>query len=358
MSESLADKLVPKAVIDRVLRTIEPFVRQRANGKGVCSSRTRKERTRFYLNMVGRLWDLNFKIRKLESLSEKHVEALLEYWYSQGHVAGSLHTRLSMISVLCDWMGKRGVAKTIRTYFPNDEMRRCTVVKESKAWKAKQVDPVAIIKKAAQIDERLAVMLALQYTFGLRVKESIEIRPAHALIEGGKTLELNQGTKGGKSRTVPVDTPEKRDVIQWALRVANSDNTKRVRWPSCTWTQAQNRFYHLVRNRLGVTKKELGVTPHGLRHEWSQDEYKAQTGLPTPVEGGALGKIDRTTHQMASMTVSRWLGHGRIDVTTSYYGSYGHALRPTTPVTMTYKGLASPPVGDSNDGLAPQPHTT
>lgn len=56
MSESLASKNLPKSVMDGVLRTIEPFVRLRANGNGVCSSRTRKERVRFYLNMVGQLW--------------------------------------------------------------------------------------------------------------------------------------------------------------------------------------------------------------------------------------------------------------------------------------------------------------
>ncbi len=341
MSESLASKNLPKSVRDDVLRTIEPFVRLRANGKGVCSSRTRKERVRFYLNMVGQLWELKFRIRKLESLSEKHVEALLTYWYSQGHVAGSLHTRLSMINVLCERLGKRGVAKSIRDYFPGDEMRRCTVAKESKAWDAKNVDPEKIIDRALLIDERLAVMLAMQHAFGLRVKESIEIRPLHALIDSGKTLELNQGTKGGKPRTVPVDTPAKARVIQWAIRVAESGKTKRLRWTDCTWTQAQRRFYHYVSNRLGITKKDLGVTPHGLRHGWIQEAYREQTGLPTPIEGGALGKIDRETHQMASMTVSRWVGHGRTDVTTTYYGSYGHALRPTGPVTMTYKGLSA-----------------
>ena len=109
--------------------------------------------------------------------------------------------------------------------------------------------------------------------------------------------------------------------------------------PPSTWKQAQQRFYGLIRNRLGISKKALGVTPHGLRHGYVQDEYRELTGLPTPVEGGALGKIDRETHRSASMTVSRWVGHGRIDVTTSYYGSYGHALRVASPLSMTYTGL-------------------
>ena len=44
MSESLAKKKLPKSVVDGVHRTIDPFLRLRANGKGVCSSKTRTER--------------------------------------------------------------------------------------------------------------------------------------------------------------------------------------------------------------------------------------------------------------------------------------------------------------------------
>jgi hypothetical protein len=40
---------------------------------------------------------------------------------------------------------------------------------------------------------------------------------------------------------------------------------------------------------------------------------------------------------MASTTVSRALGHGRVDITASYYGTYGHALRQQAPVSMTFK---------------------
>ena len=339
MSVSLAKQILPKSVIDGVYRTIDPFLRQRANGKGVCSAKTRAERRQFYLRIVAELWDQGLRIRKLESLSEKHVEALMERWHDAGICVATLHTRLSMISVLCDYLGKRGLTKPIDHYFPGENMRRSTVVKESKAWKAKNVDVQEMIALATQVDERLGVMLALQHAFGLRVKESIELRPSHGLIDCGKTLELHQGTKGGKPRTVPVNTPERVRVLQWAISVANNGNSKRVRWPDCTWKQAQQRFYGLIRNRLGISKKALGVTPHGLRHGYVQDEYRELTGLPTPVEGGALGKIDRETHRSASMTVSRWVGHGRIDVTTSYYGSYGHALRVASPLSMTYTGL-------------------
>jgi site-specific recombinase XerC len=153
MSVSLAKQILPKSVIDGVYRSIDPFLRQRANGKGVCSAKTRAERRQFYLRIVAELWDQGLRIRKLESLSEKHVEALMERWHDAGICVATLHTRLSMISVLCDYLGKRGVTKPIDHYFPGENMQRSAVVKESKAWKAKNVDVQEMIALAGVVSE-------------------------------------------------------------------------------------------------------------------------------------------------------------------------------------------------------------
>ena len=337
MAKSLAEKVLPKFVRDAISRTIEPKIHLSFDGKGVVSEKMRHERRQLFLLAMAQLWQLGFCIKKLESLAAKHVDALMAHWHTQGIVANTLHTRLSMLRVLCDWMGKSNVVKNITDYLPAETVRRKTVATESKAWDAKNVDALEIIELAKQVDERFAVMLALQHYLGLRVKESIEIRPGTALIEEGEAIELQSGTKGGKIRRIPLDTPEQIAVFDWARRIAATGNTKRLRWTDCTWKQAQRRFYHYISARLGISRKTMGISAHGLRHGYAQRSYEQQTGCPTPLEGGALGRITREKHQMASLTVSRALGHGRIDVTTSYYGSYGHALRPQAPVSMSYK---------------------
>ncbi len=336
MAKSLAEEVLPKSVRDAISRTIEPNIHLRADGKGVCSSKTQHERRQTYFLSMAQLWQLGFRIKKLESLAAKHVDALMAYWHANNLSASMLHTRRSMLSVLCNWMGKENVVKNLTDYLPAEAVRRSTVATQSKTWESNGVDPLEIIELAKQVDERFAVMLALQCHFGLRVKESIEFRPANALIDGGEAIEIHEGTKGGKPRRIPVDTPERLAVMSWARSVAITGNTKRLRWTDCTWKQAQSRFYHFIRNRLGISKKLMGVTAHGLRHGYANVFYRDETGCATPIEGGALGKITRVEHQMASLTVSRALGHGRIDVTASYYGSYGHALRPQAPVSMSY----------------------
>lgn len=336
MNKSLAEIIVPLAVRNCVRRTLSRFITQRADKNGVASYKTQHERLSTILLMVAQLWELGYRIQKLESLCSKHVQALMNYWHKNGLSPSMLHTRLSMLRVLCRWLGKANVVKDITDYLPAEAVRRCNVAHQSRAWEAHQVDPLEMIELAKQVDERFAVMLAMQHHFGLRVKESIEFRPANAVVECGSMLEVHEGTKGGRVRRVPIDSREKDEVLEWAQRVAASGKSNRLRWEDCTFRQAQSRFYHYARYRLGISAATLGVTPHGLRHGYAQRDYQRQTGLPTPIEGGAIGKIDRATHRMASLTTSRALGHGRTDVTTSYNGSYGHQLR-TAPVTMTYK---------------------
>ena len=341
---SLAEQILPMAVWVNVMDTIKPNLLKRASGKGVCSVKMRDERQNFYLLMMAQLWDMGFRVPRLESIGNKHVSALLALWAKQGIGAGTLQTRFSMMRVLlCDWLGKRNVMQPLNDYLPKEITKRSTVAKRSKAWNEQGVDPWALITYAREVDERLAVMLAMQHVFGLRVKESIEMRPARSLVENGNAIELYEGTKGGRLRRVQITTEEQRAVFDWARRVAAIGRSGRLRWADCTWKQAQNRFYNLTRKRLGVSQQGLGITAHGLRHGFAQWNYANQTGLPTPVEGGALGVVTPEIHREASLNVSKELGHSRIHVVSSYYGSYGHKLR--TAGKVHEKQETSLPVG-------------
>jgi integrase len=275
------------------------------------------------------LHQLNFRLPSPKSLKEKHIVALARHWAEDGLAARTLHTRFSMLRVFAGWIGKAGLVRDIERYFPDPEViKRSTVATENRSWTAKDIEPLEVIERAKPIDEGVALNLMLQYAFRLRVKESIEMRPGWALHADGKWLEVFDGTKGGRPRLVAVDTEERREAIRWAQEFAARQGTSRIRARNRTWKQAQRRFYKVM-EKLGITKKDLGVTAHGLRHGGAQDEYRGITGLPSPIEGGALGQIDRKTHQKACIHVSRMLGHGRSAVTTAYYGSYGHKLRTT-----------------------------
>ena len=229
----------------------------------------------------------------------------------------------------------------------NAQTQRTTATEVDKSWKGKEIDVEAIIARATQIDERLGVMIALMDRFGLRVKEAIEFRPAQALVDGGTAIEVFAGTKGGKLRRVPVETDQQRETLAWARDVVAQGRVKRVRWPELTWKKAQSRFYNTIQRKLGIAKAQLGVTMHGLRHGYGQRGYEKVAGVPSPIvhaksvngeesgsQSGTRSRpleppagLTREKHREASMAVSRWLGHGRVDVTAAYYGTYGHAFR-------------------------------
>lgn len=291
------------------------------------SNKTQRERRQIVLLAFGQLWMLGYKIQHPESLGGKHIELLAKHWQQSGLAASTLHARMSALRVFTRWIKKDGLVKNNEAYFPPEAIARCGIATTNKAWLPNNIDPLTIINKARMIDERLGLFLALMYFFGLRVKEALEFRPLNSMIENGIALEIHEGTKGGRLRHVPLNTPEQLAVFQWACAIAEKSPNGRLRWPDMTWRQAQNHFYYLVRVRLNISRKETGVTMHGLRHGYAQWKYRQLTGLPTPVEGGAIGSIDRSTHQTASISVSRALGHSRTAVTSSYYGSYGHALR-------------------------------
>jgi integrase len=279
------------------------------------------------------LWQLGYKVKAPFNLRPKHIDALIESWKEKGICAGEFHSRISMINILLSWVKKESMCRSVRDICPNDEMRRKTVAQENKSWTAKGCDVGEIIAKALVLDERFACVIALCAAFGLRLKEGVEMRPRRAVKEGGGCcIKVVEGTKGGRPRFVDVKTDGQREVLEWAVRIAAVTQSARMRWPGKTWEEAQSHFYRLLK-KIGVTRDQLGVTMHGLRHEFAQENYTYISGLPPPIAGGALDRIDCESHEDAALYVSEQLGHGRKYVGGTYYGSYAHKLRgvPATP---------------------------
>jgi hypothetical protein len=63
---------------------------------------------------------------------------------------------------------------------------------------------------------------------------------------------------------------------------------------------------------------------HGHRHWYAQWRYKALTGSPAPAAGGktfeAMTTAERAADYTARLTISRELGHNRVEITDAYLG--------------------------------------
>jgi integrase len=273
---------------------------------------------------------MGYRLQFPENIRVRHVQVLVDRWESESLAPSTLNTRVSNLTVFGRWIGKNDLTYGWKTWLKDPAVaQRSSIAKVDHSWKAKGVDPLKIISMIEESgDEHVALYLSLQLYFGLRVKESIELNPFQALIHDEDGLLITRGTKGGRPRPVTIKTQEQRDLLKRAMLLASGHQNRQMRWPDCTWKQAQVRYYNRMK-KFGITQKDFGVHSHGLRTTWTHVEYGRLTGLPTPMEGGAIGIVTHKIHLKATLAISAGLGHARTDVVGNYYGSYGHALRNT-----------------------------
>ena len=88
--------------------------------------------------------------------------------------------------------------------------------------------------------------------------------------------------------------------------------------PAARWSRTDTRFYTVLA-RFGVTKRQLGITAHGLRHQYANDRYEDVAGAPAPVRGG--DRLDREVDRSARLQVAGELGHARENISTAYLGA-------------------------------------
>jgi integrase len=259
------------------------------------------------------------------------VDHAVKVWIERGLKPATIQTNLSMVRVFATWLGKPASMVKAATHYVQDPalVKRTYTATEDKSWTAAGVSLDLIRERACAIDQRAAAALMLMRAFGLRVKEAYMLRPNVAVIEGRMmviksdawTLEdylaVVRGTKGGRKRMVPVDTDEKRAALEFAKALTRSTQES-VGGPTRSLAQVKRRHYYVM-DLLGVTKAALGITSHGLRHEYASERYETFADAPSPIRGGAGKKVPGDDR--ARIQVAQELGHARRSITNAYYGS-------------------------------------
>lgn len=177
------------------------------------------------------------------------------------------------------------------------------------------------------VGNRVCALMGLQREFGLRFAESAKIDANRAFTQAlkNRAITVKDGTKGGRSRTVPITRPEQIIALQ-AASVIQANHRSMIPAEQ-TYAQFRNEAYKEIENTQ--------FNFHGQRHHYAQQRYQTIVGAPCPVAAGvphrqhhqhlsrALGisiSAAKELDQTARMQVSAELGHGRIDVTNAYLG--------------------------------------
>jgi len=322
-----------KAVLTALLKLHN--AKHSTKDKGV-SIKTMEDRRHFYFGFFNELRrETCFKIEPRQ-LRGRHIEVMAKRWVERGLATATIHNYLSFLRTFAEWLGKNGMVREPAFYVGPDSphAHRHQVATVDQSWTAKGVDIEATIQKVAQSDPWVGLQLELCHRFGMRPKEARHFRPHDAERTRGQAMpadaaahpecdtfvRFQQGTKGGRARDVPVTTNEQRELLS-RLRFLVPPGGY-VGRPDKTAKQNQHRFYYVIR-RHGISRKDLGVVAHGLRHQVANDHFEDLAGVPSPVRGA---DVPAGVMADARYRVARLLGHARERAAAFYIGSRNSVL--------------------------------
>jgi len=328
---------------------IERFNDRHKDRNKLISYATRNARRQGLFRIFVLLHQLGHRARP-RNFSERHIHSLMAYWTARPepmnirpaivtvprptkpYSAAYIQQQLSFLRAYSEWIGKPGLIRTAQNYVDDRTLvTRTYCAKRDMGWVGNGVDGREAIERVANIDKHVAVQLQLMMAFGLRRKEAVMFCPrdaevpAHAMPARHPPgerylsfLRIKRGTKGGRLRYTAVRTDEQRLALAEAEGLAHGKRGHIGR-PGLTLKQSLDHFSNVVR-QVGLTKRELGVTPHGLRHQFAGDLYFEISGLKPPVQGGEA-VVDHTAMEEAYRQVARQLGHNRPQISNAYLGS-------------------------------------
>lgn len=280
----------------------------------VASYETQAARRAVLFQIFEELRSIGFKLDDPRGLRGKHVQALATSYEHRGLAPATIQKNFSVMRLFAKWIGKEGmVEKTERYFSPGFTVERSQIARTDKSWSGAGIDVNAKIAEIHAKDARVGLQAELMAVFGLRPKESALLRP-HA-ADKGAYLIVAPGTKGGRERTIPIDTSRRRELIDQAKRDVLPGRS--LIPDGHTWKSWSNHMRHVAAS-VGVCKSKLGVTLYGLRHEYAQQQYHLHAGAVAPVAGGCA--VERNIDINARQIVAQDLGHNRIDITNHYLG--------------------------------------
>ncbi len=280
---------------------------------------TKKARAEISFQAFKTLHRAGLHIKNVLNFSQRHMQALADNWREGALAAATLQTRFSVMRWFAASTGKNGMIKDAVDYgIPAESIKRSYVTTIDKSWSAH--DDISFQDLIAQIyakDPWVAMRLELQEAFGLRIQEATLMQPL--VSDGGAVLRLEHGTKGGRSRFVPIRTEKQRDVLNRAKAMARMSENGNLIPGGKKLAQALARSYYVC-GLFGITKSQLEITPHGLRAAYANDRYQELSGMPSAVRG-TPAVYDPEKDRMAREIVALELGHTRVSITGAYTGA-------------------------------------
>lgn len=275
--------------------------------------------------------DSTLRIKNTNEFTSKHLIALLALFGRKRLKSSTIHKYLSSLRRFMTLLGRRYlvpgtedlISLIMKFQIDVDLQSRTHAALCPLCWSA-HVNIDAVLQIIHKKNSHAYFLCCLCLNFGLRMSEVLRLRPHES--DKGDHLHLKRGTKGKRERNVPLSSdPEvraqQRRLVDEAKKMCEGD--KYLGFGQRNLKQAR-KYFEAVLADCGVTRTQLGITLHGLRHEYAVRRFEELTGLPAPVLRQAplsayVPRIDAVG--AARRQIAEELGHGREQVASAYFGA-------------------------------------
>jgi hypothetical protein len=265
---------------------------------------TQADRKHLLRKFADDLVNLNYGLRDIHGLKEKHVRAVVAHWQQQKLTSGTIKNRLSALRCLASAINKTQVVPS------NKILAIPPRIYVSSINKAKYDPDFSRIS-----NPYVLISMQLQRVFGLRREESLKIKPILADHQTKLVLQPSW-CKGGRGREIPIRTDEQRQWLDQAKAFLGDAELSLI-------PKGKNYIQHRYTYEKQAARAGLGRL-HGLRHAYAQRRYKELTGWEAPINGGLgykeLTPAQRDIDKQARLVLTEELGHSRIQITVNYCG--------------------------------------
>jgi site-specific recombinase XerC len=315
----------------RVLKTIIALNNDRhALREKKVSYKTMRERAADLWLFFNELWAMSrYATVDPRTLKPRHIIAVFDRWRARRLSAKTLRNRVSSLRTFAFWISKDALIETAEHEgLDLKSLRVSQVATHDKSWRGHGLKVEEVVADAEKLCRHVATSLLQMDAHGLRLRESVEMHPHEDVVpiaeaefyeerpEGVTHVLRVRGAKGGRPREIPIASERQWAAVRRAQAlVAPGEHLGR---PGKS-LKTNLRWMYAVLTKLGITRKQLGVTSHGLRHQALGDEYERITGEPAPVRGGE--RVDRRLDQAARRHIAKIAGHYRTQIVSSYCGS-------------------------------------
>ena len=296
------------------MKKLEHKILQICNRNRDGSHATQANRKAILSLCVEQLGQAGYKVNELKphDLKGRHINALVKRWQNDGVSAGTMKNRMSALRWLAEKIDNKGLIKS------NAELgieNRQYITNENKSLSltdAKNVD-------LSKLSPHVALSTELQQAFGLRREESMKFQPAFALggyspATADKIMIKPSWAKGGRYREIPITNDHQRELMGRVQALAGNGSLIPA-----------DKSYRQHKNTFEYETRQAGIgQTHGLRHLYAQNRYHELTGFLCPAVGGVreLSPNEKELDQQARQQISNELGHGRLQITGVYLGSW------------------------------------